>query len=300
MLARYHLRSGNSSFKQSVIELFDYTPQSLYWLALPNNLRTLSRKLYPIASLTTGSLIEDHTLFPFYQNFLTPIEVSLLRDSMVDKVGKPVVQLARISIAESNQGQQLLKFCPTCFEDDISRYGEAYWHRTHQIPGILVCLEHQASLHESLVSLQDGYLSGAASSPENCLASDARATSQECILQKLIMIAEEINELRNTQVGFKGFRWLREQYQDRLADQHFLSSSRSKKVDFDEEKFENAILAFYGRECLNLIKPGLADRLGRYSLRCLLACDLEPAVDRVTHVLLIKFLFGSVSNCLEA
>jgi len=300
VLARYHVRSGNTSFKQSVIELFDYTPQSLYWLTLPNNLRTLSRKLYPIANQITENLIEDHTLFPFYRNFLTPIEASLLRDSMVNKAGKPVVQLAKISMAEPNQSKQLLKFCPACFENDISRYGEAYWHRTHQIPGILVCLEHKTLLHESLVSFQDGYLSGAASSPENYLSGDVQVTCQECISQKLIEIAKEINELCNTQVGFRGFRWLREQYQHRLAEQDIISNFRSKKVELHAEKLENAILAFYGWDCLNLVKPGLADRLGRYCLRCLLACDVEPTIDRVTHVLLIKFLFGSVSNYLEA
>ena len=148
---------------------------------------------------------------------------------MVNKAGKPVVQLAKISMAEPNQSKQLLKFCPACFENDISRYGEAYWHRTHQIPGILVCLEHKTLLHESLVSFQDGYLSGAASSPENYLSGDVQVTCQECISQKLIEIAKEINELCNTQVGFRGFRWLREQYQHRLAEQDIISNFRSKK-----------------------------------------------------------------------
>lgn len=38
------------------------------------------------------------------------------------------------------------KICPACAENDIKKYGYAYFHRTHQIPGLKVCPVHNISL----------------------------------------------------------------------------------------------------------------------------------------------------------
>ncbi len=40
------------------------------------------------------------------------------------------------------------KFCPICFQRDRARYGEAYWHRDHQIPLVPVCAEHKCRLEQ--------------------------------------------------------------------------------------------------------------------------------------------------------
>src|SRR5690606_36729367 len=39
------------------------------------------------------------------------------------------------------------RFCPSCDEENIQRYGELYWHRIHQLPGVYVCLRHTTILH---------------------------------------------------------------------------------------------------------------------------------------------------------
>ena len=44
-----------------------------------------------------------------------------------------------------------LRFCPRCFNDELERLGEGYWHRLHQIPGVLVCEKHHCTLLDSTV-----------------------------------------------------------------------------------------------------------------------------------------------------
>lgn len=45
-----------------------------------------------------------------------------------------------------------LRFCRQCLTRDIESYGETYWHRAHQLPGVLVCPEHGEALQFSCAS----------------------------------------------------------------------------------------------------------------------------------------------------
>lgn len=42
-----------------------------------------------------------------------------------------------------------LYYCPACVEEELARYGEPYWHRLHQLPGVDVCLAHHLELCDS-------------------------------------------------------------------------------------------------------------------------------------------------------
>lgn len=299
-LTRHHIRSGNRSFKQTLLEVLGYFPQQLCNLDLPNGLQLLISHAPAASRLNVEDFIYNSTLYPFYRSFLMQHEDFLLKDLMRRKVRKPIFQVAKIAVTERDSDKQFLRFCSQCFEEDLQKYGEAYWHRTHQIPGVLVCLEHEKLLNNSLVPLQNGYVDCYAANLKSCLISDVSTPRQEDALQQLIAIAKEISWLCNAQFDFKGLQWLRKQYQHHLVNQSFASFSSSKTFKFHEEKFLDAILSFYGQDCLSLLKPGLTDRLGRHFYRCLFACDVEPVIDRVTHVLLIKFLLNSLKNLLEA
>ena len=39
-----------------------------------------------------------------------------------------------------------LKLCPDCMREDIKRYGEAYYHAEHHIPGMKICPKHLCPL----------------------------------------------------------------------------------------------------------------------------------------------------------
>ncbi len=39
-----------------------------------------------------------------------------------------------------------LKVCPTCMEEEIEEYGDYYFHRAHQMPGVTVCHRHGTAL----------------------------------------------------------------------------------------------------------------------------------------------------------
>ena len=40
-------------------------------------------------------------------------------------------------------------YCQKCVNDEIKVLGETYWHLSHQLPGVLVCIKHKILLRKS-------------------------------------------------------------------------------------------------------------------------------------------------------
>ena len=47
-----------------------------------------------------------------------------------------------------------MRFCPLCVNKDREIYGEAYWHRKHQIRNMSICTKHRCRLVESSVPVK--------------------------------------------------------------------------------------------------------------------------------------------------
>ena len=296
ILTRYHIRSGNKSFNQSLLEVLGHSPQQLCNLELPNNLEFLVKHLPVASKYSIESLIYNHTLYSFYKIFLTLPEAFLLKELMRKKTGKPIFQVARMAVSDKRENRQALRFCHQCFEEDFQKYGEVYWHRTHQTPGICICLTHRTILQGSLVLLQEGYLACHAADSENCPVHEDKVVYTDDIIQQLLAIAQGINWLSKSNFDFKGLQWLRSCYQRYLSEQGFITNSASKSLKFDRQKFADAVFDFYGHEFWNVIKPGLAAQSTQYFAHCLFACDMAPVTDRLTHIVLIRFLSSSLKD----
>jgi predicted RNA-binding Zn-ribbon protein involved in translation (DUF1610 family) len=49
------------------------------------------------------------------------------------------------------QSPDSLRFCPSCQEEDVERFGEPYWHRAPQIRGFEICPKHQIFIEDGCV-----------------------------------------------------------------------------------------------------------------------------------------------------
>ena len=54
----------------------------------------------------------------------------------------------------NNSRIKYLKYCPLCAAEDIDSYGEAYWHRRHQLPEMFYCIKHETRLVDSSALLE--------------------------------------------------------------------------------------------------------------------------------------------------
>lgn len=112
----------------------------------PSNLAALALRSGERWGNTT-QLVLDRTIFPFYLAFHPPEVQAELRNRLLHP-GLGHLKF-RLGLLTSRFGaNHPLKACPDCIATDQQAHGVAYWHRSHQIPGVWVCSEHQALLQE--------------------------------------------------------------------------------------------------------------------------------------------------------
>ena len=99
---------------------------------------------------TTDLLIAKHTLLPFYSPFLPQDRVQQLNRDMCGTNG-PGIYMRVGLMASIVSSPRFLQYCPECVREDLMHVGEIYWHRHHQIPGVLVCHVHKVWLEQSSV-----------------------------------------------------------------------------------------------------------------------------------------------------
>lgn len=154
LCARFSARVRYSSSK-SVIEDLVGTTGATATVDLPNNLGQLASALPAGSPLTAERFIKRHTLLPFFSAFLPPERVSQLEGDMRGGCGQAGYMRSGV-MASRIPTPGHLRFCPVCIQEDVWRVREAYWHRTHQVPGVEVCPTHGVFLEESNVSCGAG------------------------------------------------------------------------------------------------------------------------------------------------
>ncbi len=131
-------------------DLFD-DEQVLGALEVPPRLKFLVQSLPPEHPYTIDDFIDKHTLFPFFRPFLSPERILRLRQYHTGN-GSRDTEHSYWDRLNSPGRTRYLRFCIECAREDRARFGEAYWHRIHQIQGILVCPTHAIQLTETKVA----------------------------------------------------------------------------------------------------------------------------------------------------
>ena len=110
-----------------------------------------------------------------------------------------------------------LRFCGTCLSQMRDKYGEAYWRRDHQLPGVLVCPDHARLLQESHVSL--GELSRhvfvtptVKSCPWNAKALLKDPSTNILILQRLAQASRKLWRVQSCKITRKWTIYYREMH----------------------------------------------------------------------------------------
>ncbi|MDJ0596221.1 MAG: TnsD family Tn7-like transposition protein, partial [Pleurocapsa sp. MO_226.B13] len=175
---------------------------------------------------------------------------------------------------------------------------EAYWHRQHQIPGMLMCLKHKLPLLDSTILLENKQIHYYAASQVNLDEADKANYSQE-FEQKALSIAKELDWLSRNYIEFRGMTWLRNKYKSLLIEKGFVTKYSRTKFKYHDQIFTEAFVEFYGKKFLQAFQPQVWEKRNAYLEYSLFSCDIAQTIDRITHILLIKFLCGSIRNIFE-
>lgn len=153
--ARYSERVNYPNKQSHLIELLGHRGLSAI-VDFPNRLNYLISILPSGNHYSVEEIINQNTLFPFYEPFLPCDRAKLIRREMGED-SKDNLLRARIgTTVKQVKMPEYLRFCPYCVEADRKEYGETYWHRLHQLPGVLVCLIHLCFLENSFLEWKRG------------------------------------------------------------------------------------------------------------------------------------------------
>ncbi len=177
---------------------------------------------------TIDTLINRHTLFPLYAPFLPLARRHRIRDQMINGNGKALS--ARLGILTSHiPPYTWLRFCPECVKCDRERFGETYWHRLHQAPGVKVCPVHTIFLENSMVVRQSGKKSFfSAESVVQALQPRSAASDPHCHF--MLDLAECIDHLLHSDYASPEESFLRKQYIALLAQHDLITMKGSLRV----------------------------------------------------------------------
>jgi hypothetical protein len=153
LVARYHAHTMSPSTKDTMLELFGkrHTRQSL---ELPCFLASFERNTYHLLKMTAEDVAWKTTMLPYYGSYLDEAVTERIINIM-SKGGHPMV--AAGAAQQRTPAPEALRACPQCIQEDMKRYGETYWRRSHQLRAVHFCVRHQQALLVSNYSCPSEY-----------------------------------------------------------------------------------------------------------------------------------------------
>ncbi|MBG7622081.1 TniQ family protein [Herbaspirillum sp. AP02] len=143
MCSRYHKLSGNILASTTCKQLFGHGQKGTAH-DLPSRVDVFVQNTRGLLG-TTNDIIRERTLLPFYLPFRSAEDE---RAAFLSMAGNGIGSMKfQLGILTSRFGaNHPLKACAECMQDDQKNFGTAYWHLSHQLPGVWICLAHKQPL----------------------------------------------------------------------------------------------------------------------------------------------------------
>ncbi|WP_336202526.1 TnsD family Tn7-like transposition protein [Pseudomonas guariconensis] len=233
------------------------------------------------------SIIFDHTILPLFFPFQSRAHV----EEVIETLRSPRLGSLkyRLGLLTGRFGaEHPLKACSACMISDRSACGVAYWHLTHQYPGIVLCPIHHLPLRESTKNRQWSGRFQWFLPDENVLASESSLELTDHEIQSLEGLAQGIRQLANYGLG-KSFN------PDTVSRTYRYSLSRRADHELDQagcgESFARYTTLLQRHPPLTSLPTtgaGAAALLGQ------LTRSPRGYCHPLKHLILISWLFGSL------
>jgi hypothetical protein len=104
-----------------------------------------------LSGIEPERVLLEHTVFPYAVAFMErDVQTALMRKALSASSETCLSSLTK----NVSHGVPFLRLCPACIKSDLATHGESYWHRSHLLPGALVCLKHGYRLRSTTLRLR--------------------------------------------------------------------------------------------------------------------------------------------------
>ena len=299
IFARYYVRSGISAPRRAARVFFGFDSSVLVsTVFLPRRLERMDQWVDPACGLTSKELICRHTSYPYqsisYVDTLYREMEKIIRDGVPETGMYP---LERRMIAKSGffKSGRYLRYCPECAAEDIRKYGETYWHRLPQLPGVKYCPEHGCRIRDSEAPFEELHFRIFPASyvlRYEALKPDTD-TSNRHLRDRCLRIAKDTQWLLEHGREFGGHTKISRKYRAFMKERGLANFYDICDRDAVRRDFRN----YFGEELVSELFHYAEDPF--YWLRYLqesIGFNLKP----VHHVLSMEFFAGSAEGFLGA
>lgn len=287
-IARFHIRSGNTSIKSTINDLFVCTTVTA-GIELPSHIEKLVKSMPLSSKYTVDDLIMGHTMFPFYSAFLPTERTERIYKSMIGNKGGDIYNSIGL-MASSITENKFLKYCPECMKEDMDKYGELYWHRIHQVPAITICYKHHIPLLNSKIPFHGYNKHEYVNATEfNCINNEVNAELNSDLINKLVRLSGNAEYILNNRFESKPSEWFRKQYLTRMQQLGYANANGIVR----QEQFVKDFINFYGEDFLILFQSQVDIYKDSNWLSNIIR-KKSRTIHPIRHLLLIGFLNISI------
>jgi hypothetical protein len=191
-----------------------------------------------------------------------------------------------------------LRFCPSCVEQDKANFGETYWHRIHQIPGVEVCPHHATFLEESNTLWRNPRNPSEVFTAEHSIHdTPARALDTSEHIQSIqLNMARQALWLLEWSAGTASGQTLGPRYHNlllRLGLAYYSGQVRTAQLT-------NNFLAFYTGEFLESLGCYIRNPYSSWLMRLLNTHKAGVAQHPIRHILFLISIGSSAQKVLES
>lgn len=103
-----------------------------------------SSQLAAILDIPVERLLQEHSILPYCVAYYPKAAHKAALEGAL-QTGVKALRMGAV-IQSVSDAVRLRRFCPQCVATELRLHGESYWHRAHNLPGVLVCTVHKVPL----------------------------------------------------------------------------------------------------------------------------------------------------------
>lgn len=285
IIARYCIQSGNTNVIYSSEDIFGRDNRNLAISPeLPGNIELLVSNLSESTKLTSDSFIYYSTLFPYIAAFLPEEKAREVYNIM--REGKTSVIYNKSGLVSGSiKSNRMFRFCPKCIEEDTRKYGEAYWHRSHQVTGVFMCPIHKEPIYDSDIPYRGNYRMNYIAASKDVCKVELILKYEDEIAEKLIWIAEDIHEILNRPFKYQPLMKKKFLYMESLIEKKIANMISM----VHQKRLRKELIDFWGTKVLEMVQSPIKEDKECQWLN-ILTWEQENITLPIRHILLMRFL----------
>lgn len=293
IFCRYFVRSGSTSKKKTVFELFGEAQSITSFVYLPRRLELVDEWVGPDSLITREWLANNNSCYGYFSIAFTEMMLREMEEKIVTGGSNRSLERQMIQKCRKSHWPEYLRYCPECTKEDIESFGETYWHRLPQLPGVEYCPKHGKAIQNSSVHLKETTMRFLPAS-HTLLKLEGKEKAEKWMhKEKYLMIAKDSEWLLMNGRRLKGCREVARKYKELFMEKGLTTAQGIRYT----ERIKSEFIKYHGEHFLSQMFPDRKDPLYWLDFAFVSVSEhLRP----LHHILLMEFLKSSAEGFYKA